>query len=1635
MSRYIKSNGDWHHIKNYYLKQNNSWVSITEEQFAQIFIPQTFSYSGEVEPIGILEIGGIDVVEATSCSYTAILNSTHNVTSAATWTLEYDGEEPAIINSAGTVTILQWAYNVPVTVKAEYGSLMATKDVVLTYQTGTTATTETESYVDESGNTATNTITVITNEDGTSETISTGVLTDESGNTISSNESVINVNSDGSSTSTSTNYDANGNPTSTTNKSGDTAGNIEVQGIGYDENGDPIVTGYTIDTSENPDGSKQYNGDGVNTDYYAFDVTDGFELKMHFTIDFSNQPPGQNQNHHNILTMKRADPEPWYGFQLRQSSTNRYIQLGTQFSGGSNTNTTISAATIVNNVGEYDLTITYDPTLTANTFVCYDEIKEQVVFSSNRLFPDIPELEYLKVVIGYSLDSNGDPYRYSNINVLNFSIEKLSAAPIPSISCDGMEVAITCQDTGATLYYRLNQTGVYVEYANEIPITANTIVEAYSELNGKMSTIITKTCVFDNGVAEPVITCDGANVTITCDTPGADIYFRLNETGDFSLYEVPIEITATTVVEAYATIDGRTSQTVKETCQYEGAVKKPVILCTDEKTVTLICDTAGADIYCRVNQEGNYALYTSPIIMSANTFIEAYSVYDVYQSAVVSQTCYYNPNHNYANDYLTFRIISGGTINWAKFGSGSNNAIVYSINDSNRWTTITADTTPATFNVSANDIVRLKGVNTRYASSKNDYDSFSGSTAIFDAEGNIMSIIHGDNFTGNTTLSSTYNFCQLFKSTKIVSAGNLILPTLTLTNDCYRAMFSTCTMLEVAPQLPATTLATECYWYMFEACAITEAPELLAETLKKGCYGHMFVGCSNLNYIKCLATDISASACTVTWVGKKNAETTIGVAAVGTFVKHKDTTWTLNSTGIPPAWEIQNEGAIKNPVIYCDGEEVEITCETTGTSIYYRLDETGDFALYSAVIPITADTIVEAYSMLDELVSSTVTQNCIYYHESAYEASNKSLTSWKYGVQQIETPYSVNAIDGHSSKYEKGTFTFETEVGLRKTQPTYLWFQHADQSATIYVDNTLVEKHWGGYNAFFVDISNYAHKGVNNIKVILNNNEGSNLAPAAGDFNFNATLGNVKLLTSPVLPAMKYGYDGFHITSNVDLALSSATINVKTTIPTGATVVCTIDDGTYNYSTSGNSTGEEMTFTTTINNVHLWNGLSDPHLYTVTLEIYKDGELYHSFERPYGFRHYDYVFNQQISGETYTGFLLNGSPYLLRGVCMHDDVEGKANALSATDIAHEFNIIQELGCNFLRLAHYPHPKEVYDWCDQLGIIVQTEVPCVNKLQSTMPADYYTHLTDQYKDMVEQHYNHPCILFWGLSNETTTDDKDFGKDKIEEYTALIRSMDSERWVGYVMSHSYNNPSAYYNNPDVDWFGCNIYTGWYVDKNSNDPTGQLNTRVNNTIVTLQKPLAFSEYGAGGTQRCHSEDPQNTTTKGTNQPRHDIEYQMWIHEGHIAAIRNFPQLLFTAEWQLFDIAVYNRQEGYVICLDGENTSEDNNLKYLNNKGLVERDHYTKKDTFYLYKAEWNPEKFVHICGKDYTKTNDRTIKCYTTETGTLSMYVDNSFVDTASVVDHIATFSSRAFNPGSTIVVSGDTSSDTFEIAPTS
>ena len=139
----------------------------------------------------------------------------------------------------------------------------------------------------------------------------------------------------------------------------DVDGNASTQNIMYGENGDSVVTGYSIDTSENEDGSKQLNLDGVNTEFYGFDSVEGFVMNIHFTIDFTAQPGGQNEGLHNVLTMKRANPSPWYGFQIRHSGTGKYVQLGTQFEFGSNTNTAVNPTSanwiVTNQIAEYNI--------------------------------------------------------------------------------------------------------------------------------------------------------------------------------------------------------------------------------------------------------------------------------------------------------------------------------------------------------------------------------------------------------------------------------------------------------------------------------------------------------------------------------------------------------------------------------------------------------------------------------------------------------------------------------------------------------------------------------------------------------------------------------------------------------------------------------------------------------------------------------------------------------------------------------------------------------------------------------------------------------------------------------------------------------------------------------------------------------------------------------------------------------------------------------------------------------------------------------------------------------------------------------------------------------------------------------
>ena len=173
--------------------------------------------------------------------------------------------------------------------------------------------------------------------------------------------------------------------------------------------------------------------------------------------------------------------------------------------------------------------------------------------------------------------------------------------------------------------------------------------------------------------------------------------------------------------------------------------------------------------------------------------------------------------------------------------------------------------------------------------------------------GNVMSMIFGDDAANNTSLSG-YNsvFENLFYDCDTIkTVSNNFLPATFLSSRCYCGMFQNCTSLTTAPELPATTLAGSCYESMFKGCAsLTSAPELPATTLVSYCYNYMFIGCTKLNYIKMLATDISAYSCLEYWVRN--------VSSTGTFVKNPAMTTlpTAKSSnryiGIPRGWTVQN---------------------------------------------------------------------------------------------------------------------------------------------------------------------------------------------------------------------------------------------------------------------------------------------------------------------------------------------------------------------------------------------------------------------------------------------------------------------------------------------------------------------------------------------------------------------------------------------------------------------------------------------------------------------------------------------------------------------------------------------------------
>ena len=246
-------------------------------------------------------------------------------------------------------------------------------------------------------------------------------------------------------------------------------------------------------------------------------------------------------------------------------------------------------------------------------------------------------------------------------------------------------------------------------------------------------------------------------------------------------------------------------------------------------------------------------------------------------------------------DYLRFVAKGSGTFTFTpKSGAASGNVMSYSLDSGSTWTS--ANTTST---VQSGDVVFIKGED--FAIKVNEGIGTFSSTANFDVEGNVMSLLYGDNFENQTSLSGKdYAFMNLFSGcTSVINVENIELPATTLSQQCYCNFFNRASNLTTAPStLSAMTLENGCYFNMFYNCsAMTVAPELPALTLVTDCYKQMFRGCSSLNHIKAMFTTKPTTAYTSSWV--------YGVASSGTFVKNSSATWNVSGqNGVPNGWTI-----------------------------------------------------------------------------------------------------------------------------------------------------------------------------------------------------------------------------------------------------------------------------------------------------------------------------------------------------------------------------------------------------------------------------------------------------------------------------------------------------------------------------------------------------------------------------------------------------------------------------------------------------------------------------------------------------------------------------------------------------------
>ena len=573
-------------------------------------------------------------------------------------------------------------------------------------------------------------------------------------------------------------------------------------------------------------------------------------------------------------------------------------------------------------------------------------------------------------------------------------------------------------------------------------------------------------------------------------------------------------------------------------------------------------------------------------------------------------------------------------------------------------------------------------------------------------------------------------------------------------------------------------------------------------------------------------------------------------------------------------------------------------------------------------------------------------------------------------ITTVDLPHTWNAVDGQSaSNYYRGLCTYTktfAKPDLKDNEQLYLEINGANSSSKVKLNGVELASHDGGYSTYRVNLTEELG-AINELQIEVDNSAHGHVYPQKADFTFYGGLyRDVKLITvsESHFDLDYYGGKGFYITPEVEgdrarICFDAYAVGTadKVVVEVEGVGVVKLEKALRNdqtlYDEEADARVSHFCGSMIIEDPHLWDGLRDPFLYTASAKLYDNEELVDEVESRFGCRTYRFDPNE--------GFFLNGRNYPLRGVSRHQDRLGVGNALTREMHQEDMELILSVGANSIRLAHYQHDQYFYDLCDEKGIVAWAEIPYI-----TVHMDEGRENTiSQMKELIIQNYNHSSIICWAISNEISL--QGVTKDLLENHKILndlIHTMDRSRVSAMANLFLLETDSPLVELPDIR--GYNLYYGWYVgDVEDNDAFfDRFHKEHPDTVIGL------TEYGADSVITLQSPKPE----KGD----YTESYMAVYHEHMLQMISERPYLWGTYVWNMFEFAAAGRDEA------GDPGK--------NHKGLITFDRKQKKDAYYIYKAWWSDEPFVHLCGSRYVDRIEPVteVKVYSNQKN-IALYVD--------------------------------------------